>query len=92
MWASDTSVLVMVVPMFAPIIIGIAPATEMAPPATMLTMMDVVVEELCTIAVARSPMNRPTKGEAVVLRICSEKPVPKSLTEWPIIPMPTMNR
>ena len=38
------------------------------------------------------PMNRPTMGEAVVLRICSEKPFPNSLKEWPIAPIPTIKR
>jgi hypothetical protein len=42
----DTIILVTVVPMFAPIIMGIAPAKFNAPLLTIPTINDVVVEEL----------------------------------------------
>jgi sodium-dependent phosphate cotransporter len=45
-WPIDTIILVMVVPMFAPMIIGIAPDRVNAPPPTMPTIKEVVVEEL----------------------------------------------
>ena len=45
-WPIDTIVLVTVVPIFAPIIMGIAPLKLTAPPLTMPTIIEVVVEEL----------------------------------------------
>ena len=46
MCPKDTIVLVTVVPMFAPITIGIAPASDKAPLLTIPTINEVVVEEL----------------------------------------------
>ena len=51
----------MVVPMFAPIIIGIA-ILKGKPPATSPTMTDVTVEDDCTKAVAKEPSNKAING------------------------------
>ena len=58
---SATRVAVTVVPRLAPKSIGMAISMG-RPPATMPTVIDVVVEEDCMIAVARIPMPRPTNG------------------------------
>ena len=57
--------------------------TAVASAATMPITILVVVDELCTIVVARIPMNRPINGEKVASRIFCENSMP---------PMPTMNR
>ena len=88
----ETIVLVMVVPMLAPMTMGMAPSMEIAPPATMPTISEVVVELLCTSDVARTPINSPTSGKEVAVRIFSENSFPNSLKEWPMAPMPTMKR
>ena len=56
---SDTIVLVIVVPMLAPIMIGTAFCRVMEPDATKATTRDVVVELLCNIAVISNPINKP---------------------------------
>src|SRR5690606_23356954 len=66
-----TIVLGMVVPTLAAIMIGIALSNEIDRAATSATAMDVVVELLCTIAVARTPMRRPVKGFEVAMIIDS---------------------
>merc|ERR1712165_424579 len=53
--------LVTLVPMFAPIIIGMAVRTG-APADTSPTMMEVEVEEDCTRTVTRTPIINPTTG------------------------------
>jgi hypothetical protein len=55
-------------------------------------MMLVVVDELCTMVVARMPMNRPINGEEVASRIFCENSLPNNLKEYPIPPIPTRNR
>ena len=62
MWPSDTSVLVTVVPMFAPIAIGTASSTPSLPVATRPTMIEVDAEEDCTRIVPRMPMHRAAMG------------------------------
>jgi hypothetical protein len=62
----DTIVFVTDVPIFEPIIMGIAPDTVRVPPATIPTTMDVTVDELCTRLVTNIPIKRPANGEAVV--------------------------
>ena len=91
MWPTETSVFVTLVPMLAPMTIGIAPLTSSAPPATRPTAIEVVVDELWTRLVARMPMKRPTKGLEVVVRSCSANPRPKNLKESPISVMLTKN-
>ena len=54
--------LVMVVPTFAPMIMGTAPSNAIEPEATRATTMEVVAELLCIIAVMSNPMKRPVKG------------------------------
>ena len=84
----ETIMLVTVVPIFAPIIIGIAPVKVTAPPETIPTMIDVVVEELWNKVVAKIPMNREIKGSLVVLMISFAKSPPKCFIpeERPLIP------
>jgi len=55
-------VLVIVVPMLAPMIMGTAPSRVSDPEATKATASDVVVELLWIIAVTNNPMNNPVKG------------------------------
>ncbi len=69
--------------------IGIALEIPRAPPATSPTVIDVTVEELCTMLVARIPIKRPTKGFEVVSRSCSAKSFPKYLKDAPIKDMLT---
>ena len=45
-WPIDTRILVIVVPMFAPMIIGMAPDNVNAPALTIPTISEVVVDEL----------------------------------------------
>ncbi len=61
-WPSDTSVLVTVVPMLAPITIGTAASTVRAPDATRPTMIDVVADDDCTRMVATIPTHRAASG------------------------------
>lgn len=56
---------VTVVPILAPMIIGIAFLIFKVPAAIKLTIMEVVDEDDCKIAVARRPVEKPTKGCAV---------------------------
>lgn len=63
--------LVMVVPTFAPIMIGIALSNVIAPEATNATTSDVVVELLCSIAVMSKPMNKPANGFDVANKMVS---------------------
>jgi hypothetical protein len=71
------------VPMFAPMMIGIAPSMVNAPAATSPTVIEVVVEELWTSVVARIPMKSPTNGLEVRSISVSAKPLPKNLNEEP---------
>ena len=57
-----TIVLVTDVPMFAPIIMGIALLSLMRSPAVIVIMIDVLVEEDCTRTVTRMPVTSPAKG------------------------------
>ena len=82
MWPRATSVHVTVVPIFAPMTIGIALLMERTPDATKTTTMDVVVPELWIILVTRIPMNKPTKGFEVVAIRPSAKGAPKPLKAW----------
>jgi hypothetical protein len=88
----ETRVFVTVVPILAPITIGIALDTFMTPEPTIPTTMEVVVEELWTRLVAKIPINKPTKGLEVVLMRLSAKPSPKHLKATPIRPMLTRNK
>ncbi len=64
-------VLVIVVPTFAPMMIGIALCKVMDPEATRATTNDVVVELLCSIAVISNPIKSPVNGFAVASKIVS---------------------
>ena len=88
----DTIVFVTVVPMFAPIIIGIAPDNVSAPVLTIPTIREVVVDELWNNVVANIPTKRAIKGLLVVVIIWFAKSPPNSLIplESPLIP--TKNR
>jgi len=77
----DTIVLVIVVPMFAPMIIGTALCRVIDPDATRATTSDVVVELLCSIAVMRSPMNNPVNGLDVANSIVSATFFPKCCSD-----------
>ena len=74
-------VLVMVVPTFAPIIIGTALCKVMDPEATKATTSDVEVELLCNIAVISSPIKSPLKGLAVANKIVSATFLPTCCKE-----------
>lgn len=67
----ETIVLVMVVPIFAPMIIGIAPSNESEPEATSATIMEVVAELLCIMAVIKRPINKAVNGLEVASKIVS---------------------
>ena len=70
-----TKVLVIVVPILAPITIGIA--IEIGkPPATRPTITDVTVLEDCTNAVTRIPNNKATNGLVAKANICSAPALP----------------
>ena len=73
----ETIVLVIVVPMLAPMIIGTAPCNVIEPEATRATTSEVVVELLCNIAVIRSPMNKPVNGLEVANKMVSATFLPK---------------
>lgn len=78
---NDTIVLVMVVPMFAPMMMGIALCSVIDPEATSATTSEVVVELLCNIAVIRRPMNKPVKGFEVASKIVSATFLPRCCSE-----------
>ena len=69
--------LVMVVPILAPMIIGTALGKVIEPEATSATTSDVVVELLCNIAVMRSPMNNPVNGLEVANKMVSATFLPR---------------
>lgn len=77
-------VLVIVVPMLAPIIIGTAVFRSIDDDATAVTIMAVVVELLCIKAVDNSPINRPINGLEAALIISSIAPSPVSLNDSPM--------
>ena len=70
----ETSVFVVVVPMFAPMSMGTAAPTVSTFPATKPTMILVVVDELWIRLVARNPMKSPATGSVAVFKSCSAKP------------------
>jgi hypothetical protein len=54
--------------------------------------MDVVVEELCIMLVAKTPMSNPTNGLDVVVISDSAKPSPNPLKAWLIRLMLNRNK
>ena len=87
--ASDTTVAVTVVPMLAPITIGMALASGngFSGAATSATIIDVVTDELWTSVVASRPTTRPTNGFSVAAKKLwirsspsSRNPEPRPLT------------
>ena len=67
-------VLVMVVPILAPITMGIVFSNVRDPEATAAITIEVVVEELCKIEVASNPINNPIIGFEVALMITAMMP------------------
>ena len=86
-WASDTTVAVTVVPMLAPMIIGIAWASGsgFSGAATRPTTMAVVTDELWTTVVASNPTISPKNGFEVAAKKLSMKSRPSS---WKPSPSP----
>ena len=79
MFPMDTSVFVIVVPMFAPMIIGTACSTDRTPDPTTATIVAVVVLELWTSTVKSTPSARPANGfETPEKSSCSSPPPPSS--------------
>ena len=88
---------VIVVPIFAPITIGIAvsnvrPVPVAEPAATRPTMIDVVVDDDWITAVARIPIINPTRGFEVVWKMALAKSAPKSLKAAPKRVIDRINR
>ena len=73
---SDTILLVSVVPILAPIMMGIALCRSNDPEATNATIMEVVVELLWISAVTSRPIKRLIKGLAVTSSIDATVPAP----------------
>ena len=92
MCPTDTIVFVTVVPMFAPIIIGIELAIVRLPLLTIPTIKDVVVDELWKSTVAKIPMNNATKGSLVVVKTVSAKSEPIRFIAEDIPAIPTKKR
>ena len=91
MWPRLTRVLVTVVPMLAPITIGIATPTG-RPPATRPTMIDVTVLDDCTRAVVRVPRSTPTKGFVAKAKSRSAPACPPTARRKPSPTTPTATR
>ena len=70
-----------VVPIFDPIIVGMAFLSGITPAATNPTTIEVVTDELWMILVTRIPINNPITGCAVVVISFSANPFPKNLKE-----------
>ena len=92
MCPTDTIVFVTVVPMFAPIIIGIELAIVRLPLLTIPTIKDVVVDELWKSTVAKIPMNNAIKGSLVVVNTVSAKSEPIRFIADDIPAIPTKKR
>lgn len=88
----DTIVLVIVVPTFAPMMIGTALSIVMAPEATSATTMAVVVELLCMMAVINSPINKAVNGLEVASMIVSAADLPKCCRDDTIRSNAKMNK
>ena len=89
---SETSVFVIVVPMFAPMIMGTAASMESTPAPTSPTSVAVVTDEDCTSTVARMPANSPASGLSTLSSSPSVKSAPSSLMPASSIEMPTRKR
>ena len=75
----ETKVLVTVVPIFAPITIGIAYSKLRTPLPTKPTIVAVVTEEDCTKTVHKIPTNKPAKGLDTDSKSASVYSAPKVL-------------
>jgi hypothetical protein len=84
--------LVTVVPIFAPITIGIELERLSAPLLTMPTIKEVVVEELWKRTVLKTPIKRAIKGFFVAVKIDSATPDPICLIAEDIPLIPTKKR
>ena len=69
-----------------------APPTSTAPAATRPTIRLVVVEELCTMVVARIPMNNPTMGDCVASSSFAAVSLNSPLKAAPMPPIPIRNK
>ena len=87
MCPKETKTLVTVVPMLAPMMMGIALGMVRLLPATRATTIEVVAEELWTTEVERMPATRPTKGLEVISMRVFEKSFPSSLKAPPMVSM-----
>ena len=76
---NETRVLVTDVPMFAPMIIGMAIEKGSLPLATIATIKEVVTELLCARVVAKIPVTRPKKGLLAAVIKLSIAPLPSPL-------------
>ena len=85
----ETRTFVIVVPMFAPITIGMAASMDITPLPASPTINEVVVDELWIILVTRIPVKRPAKGLEYKLISCSAKSLPNSLKEVPVNLIPS---
>ena len=83
---------VIVVPIFAPIMIGIELDMVIVPAATKPTVIEVVTELDWIIDVASIPINSPVKGFEVELINILANPAPKPLREQLKISIPKRNR
>ena len=83
MWARETIRLVMVVPILAPITMGMAFSKLRIPEPTRPTIIEVVVEEDWIMAVARIPIIRPTRGLDVAPKMATAKSLPNNLKAEP---------
>ena len=91
MWPRLTRVLVTVVPMLAPMTIGIATETG-NPPATRPTIIDVTVLDDCTRAVVSVPRSTPTNGFVAKAKSRSAPARPPTARPKPSPTTPTATR
>ncbi|GAA0892544.1 hypothetical protein GCM10009122_22230 [Fulvivirga kasyanovii] len=85
-------VLVMVVPMLAPMIIGTASIKLIDPEATAATIKVVLVELLCIRAVISKPMKSPMNGFDAAFNMDSMASLPRCLNESLIRSIENKNR
>jgi hypothetical protein len=88
----ETMELVIVVPILAPRMMGIARGTLKTPEPTQATAREVTIEELCTMLVASIPTKRPAKRLWAKAISDLANPPPASLSDRPNTLMETINR
>ena len=82
--AKEARIAVAVVPILAPMIMGMALGRLKTPPPIRATTKEVVKDEDWTRAVASIPIKRPTKGSEVVAMRLRAKSSPKSEAPFPM--------